>query len=174
MTLARAFWLSLGLMLAGVALIFLWSAPRIEAGGLAPFDLRTRGYSFDEARAFLTALTPEGRAVYLGPQRFADTVFPIGFTGTMVCLVFWALKGLSRPTAWAALALPLAYFAADMAENAAVAGLLRTDPSDLSPEAVARASTITIWKSRLVDVAVATTAMALAARAVQALAGRRG
>ena len=92
MTLARALWLSLALMLAGLALIFLWAAPRIEAGGLAPFDLRTQGYSFAEARAFLTALTPEGRAVYLGPQRVADTIFPVGFAGTMMCLVFWGLK----------------------------------------------------------------------------------
>lgn len=36
MTAPRALWLSLALMLAGRALIRLWSAPRIGAGGLAP------------------------------------------------------------------------------------------------------------------------------------------
>jgi negative regulator of sigma E activity len=173
-TTARAFWLGLALMLGGLALIYFWSAPRIDAGGLAPFDLRTHGYTFDEARAFLTALTPEGRAVYLGPQRVADTIFPVGFAATMMLLVFWGLKRLSRPAAWAGLALPLAYFAADMAENAAVAGLLRTEPTALTPEQVARASTITIWKSRLVDVAIATTVLALAARAIQTMVRRRG
>lgn len=173
MTAARLLWLSLALMLAGLALIFLWSAPRIDAGGLALFDLRTEGYTFAEARAFLTALTPDGRAVYLGPQRVADTMFPVGFAGTMMLLCFWGAKRFSRPVAWAALLLPLAYFAADMAENAAVAGLLRTDPANLMPAAVAHASNLTIWKSRLVDAAIAVTALALVARAIQAMVRRR-
>lgn len=174
MTWARALWLSLALMLAGLAIILLWSAPQIAADGLAPFDTRTQGYDLKEARAFLTALTPDGRAAYLGPERLGDTLFPIGLTGTMMGLTFWGLKRLWRPLAWAALLVPLAYFVADMAENAAVAGLLRTEPADLTAEAVARASAFTVWKFRLVDAALVVTALALAARALSSLAGRKG
>ena len=103
----------------------------------------------------------------------ADTIFPVGLTGTMMLAIFWGLRRLSRPAAWAALAVPLAYFATDMAENAAVAGLLRSDPGSLSSDTVARASTITVWKSRLVDASVAVTALALAARTVLSVVRRR-
>lgn len=52
--------------------------PKISAAaeGLLPFDLRATGYSEAEAQAFLTALSPEGRALYQGTQHRLDTLYP--------------------------------------------------------------------------------------------------
>ncbi|GKY88925.1 hypothetical protein [Sinisalibacter aestuarii] len=172
MSLRAAFWLSLALMMAGVALMVLWSAPRIEAGGLRPFDIRTGGYTYDEARAFLAALTPEGLAAYLGPQRLADTIFPIGFLGVLALGIVLGLRRWSVALAVALALVPLGYFVLDMLENAKVAGLLRAGPDGLTPDMVARASAITLWKYRLVNASLAILGLAWAARGVAAL--RRG
>jgi hypothetical protein len=165
-SLRAGLWLSVVLMLVGLVLMFGWSAPRIEAGGLAPFDSRTGGYSYGEAVAFLSALTAEGRAAYLGPQRVADTIFPIGFVGVLALGTVLALRRWSVILAAVAALVPLGYFVFDMLENAAVAGLLRGGVEGLTPEAVARASALTLWKFRFVDVALVLLALAWAARGV--------
>jgi hypothetical protein len=46
------------------------------AGGLTPFDIRLRGYSYDEARAFLEAIGEQGRAYYASPELVIDTFYP--------------------------------------------------------------------------------------------------
>ncbi len=46
------------------------------AGGLTPFDIRLRGYSYAEARAFLEAIGKEGRAYYANPELILDTFYP--------------------------------------------------------------------------------------------------
>jgi hypothetical protein len=172
--LRRAFWISAALMLAGFAAIVFWSAPRIEAGGLEPFDPRTGGYGHAEAVAFLTALTPEGRAAYLGAQRLADTIFPIGFVGVLALGIVLAYRRWSLPLALAASLVPLAYFVFDMLENAAVAGLLRSAPEAVTPEAVAWASACTVSKFRLVTAALALLALGWGLRGLALLRGRRG
>ncbi len=60
----------------------LWFGPRVEDGGLPPFDLRPGGYAMPERQAFQTALIPAGRAACLGPVRINDAVFavPMGLT----------------------------------------------------------------------------------------------
>lgn len=86
------------------------------SGGL-PFDLRFDGYDLAEARAYMAVLSPAGTALYLGWGRLADTVFPILLTLTL-CL---PLRG--RGQLWF---LPaLAYGIFDLAENVAVARVLR-------------------------------------------------
>ncbi len=121
---------------ASYALLVLYLAPQLSAqsaGGL-PFDLRALGYSLAEAQAYLAALTPEGTALYLGPIRLNDTVFPILFTATL-CLPL-----RRREELWF---LPaLAYGIFDLAENVAVARLLRAGP-DVQAGAVALASGFT-------------------------------
>lgn len=116
-----------------------WYGPQVQAaaGGLWPFDMRAAGYGLAEARAFLTALSPEGRALMLGPVRVTDTVFPILFTLTL-CL---PLRG--RGWVWC---LPaLAYGLLDLAENMAVAVLVRAGP-EVAAGPVALASGLTIGK----------------------------
>jgi hypothetical protein len=46
------------------------------ASGLTPFDIRSRGYSYAEARAFLEAIGQQGRRYYVSPELVIDTVYP--------------------------------------------------------------------------------------------------
>lgn len=166
MSLRAGLWLSVALTLAGLVLMLTWSVPKIEAGGLAPFDTRTGGYNYSDAVAFLSALTAEGRAAYLGPQRVADTIFPIGLVGVLVLGTVLALRRWSVTLAAAAALVPLGYFVFDMLENAAVAGLLRGGVETVTVEAVARASALTQWKFRFVDASLVILALAWVARGV--------
>lgn len=174
MKLVPALWISIALMVTGAAAIFLWSAPRIDAGGLAPFDTRSAGYGYDDAVAFLAALSPEGRAAYLGPQRLADTVFPIGLLGTLALGTLLALRGWSLRLALALTLIPLGYFVFDMLENAAVAGMLRAGAEGIAPEDVAWASLCTRWKFALVNTALLVLGLAWLARGVDRLRRDRG
>ncbi|QXT39554.1 hypothetical protein [Gymnodinialimonas ceratoperidinii] len=119
-------------------LAWLWFAALVpEAGGMSPFDARLAGYSAAEGRAFLQALSDQGRAVYLGDVHRLDTVFPIA----LAALLGWPLW--RRPSgAWRILALlPLFYLGADLIENARVAALLRAEaPSDPMFLAASRAT----------------------------------
>ena len=132
---------------AAYAVLVGWFGPQVQAaaGGLTPFDLRPLGYNLADAQAFLTALTPAGRDIYLGPVRIDDTIFPVLFTLTL-CLPIrrWALS-------WT---LPaLAYGLLDLAENMAVAVLLRAGPA-VEAGQVAWASGLTQAKFASVALAV--------------------
>lgn len=132
---------------ATYAVLVLWFGPQVQqgAGGLLPFDLRPLGYDAAAARAFLTALSPEARDLYLGAVRINDSLFPVLFTLTL-CL---PLRGL--PAAWF---LPaLGYGLADLAENQAVAALLRTGPL-VDDGSIAWASGLTMAKFALVALAI--------------------
>jgi len=48
------------------------------ASGLTPFDIRPRGYSYAEARAFLEAIGQQGRRYYVSPELVIDTVSVTG------------------------------------------------------------------------------------------------
>ena len=78
MSLRRAYWLIFALMLAVYGAMVIWTLPAISdgAGGLIAFDLRPTGYSIPEARAFLSSLNDDARALYLGPQGRLDMVYP--------------------------------------------------------------------------------------------------
>lgn len=115
-----------------------------ETAGGTPFDMRPLGYSLVEARAYLSSMSPAGTALYLGPIRLNDTIFPILFTATL-CL---PLRG--RGQLWF---LPaLAYGLFDLAENIAVARLLRAG-NEVEMQAVALASGFTEAKFAAVLVA---------------------
>lgn len=149
MTARLAFWFLAGATLVVYLFMVLLTLPYIQgqAGGLAPFDLRPFGYSFDEAKAFLAALSPEGAAYYLGPQHWLDLVFPALIAATLYC----ALVVLLRPYMGgggrflAALAVFVAVF--DWLENRAVAGLLKAGADGITADMVATASRWTALKS---------------------------
>ncbi len=132
------------------AAMVLWSLPYIagEAGGLLPFDLRPSGYSEAEARAFLAALSEDGRRFYLGTQHRLDLVYPALLAATLG-LAIWRLFPKLPAFARAALALvPAMGSAYDYLENARVAGLLAMG-AEATGEAVAAASRATLFKSGL-------------------------
>ena len=146
-------------MLASYALLVLVLMPRLvaEAGGAMPFDLRVFGYSRADAHAYLQALSPAGARLYLGPVRLADTLFPILLSLTL-CLPLY------RWRAWWALPA-LAYGISDLAENWAVARLVRTGPA-VDSGSVVLASALTEAKFALVAVALMLAAAALVSLAL--------
>ncbi|MBX3532575.1 MAG: hypothetical protein KF849_18405 [Rhizobiaceae bacterium] len=149
MTARLAFWFLAGATIVVWLFMVLLTLPYIQqqAGGLAPFDLRPLGYSFDEAKAFLSALSPEGKAYYLGPQHWLDLFFPGLIAATLYC----ALVVLLRPYMGgsgrfvAAVAALVAIF--DWLENSAVAAILNAGPDGVTADMVAAASRWTLLKS---------------------------
>jgi hypothetical protein len=145
-----AFWLLFAVWLAVYAVMILWSLPTISeaAGGSTPFDLRPGGYSFEEAVAFLTALSAEGRAFYLNVQHRFDLVYPPLLSATLFFAIF-----LLAPANWgvwrivlAITALPSAVF--DLLENNAVANMLNLQIEGITPEVVAAANRWTVLKGQ--------------------------
>jgi hypothetical protein len=160
------FWSSLALMLAGAAMIFLGTGPEIAAGagGLAAPETRPGGYSAADLSAYLDALTPAARETYLGPQRIADTLFPLGLVGTLVFGTYLGLHRLAWPLTLLATMPALIYFAFDMIENSTFAALLAG--GSVSPELAARADWATRMKFLWVDIALALFAAGIVLRAV--------
>lgn len=151
------FWLVFAATLGVYLVMLLWTLPAITAaaGGLVPFDLRPTGYSFDEARAFLAALTPEGTALYRTVQQRLDIAYPALLAATLVmAILLLAPAGLGR-WRWflAATALPGMVF--DYLENAAVARMLDGGAAALTPEHAADASRWTLLKSAFSTLAFA-------------------
>ena len=167
-----AFWLLFAVTLAVYATMLAWTLPAISAtaGGLAPFDMRPSGYTFEEAKAFLTALSPAGTALYRNVQHRLDAAYPALLAATL----FFAIAALS-PRRWggwrwvlALVAIPAALF--DYLENAAVAGMLLAGADGLTSEMVATASRWTVWKSTASTIAMILLLVLLAARGWRLLA----
>ncbi len=143
-------WLVLAATGTAYAAIMLWSLPHLSAlsGGLAMFDMRPFGYGYEAAHAILTALGEKGREFYLNVQQRLDTVFP-PFAAASFVICFHALYRTRR---WRVVVLSVVAIlgaAFDLAENAAVEGLLHTGPSALSFAQVKWASAMTTSKSAL-------------------------
>ena len=153
MSLKRAFWVVFAATVLVYCAMVLWSLPIImgDAKGLMPFDLRPRGYTTDEARAFLSALSEDGRAHYLGVQHKLDTLYP-GLMALTLTLAYLLLF----PTKWAAGFSVLAGLGAvfDWSENSAVADLLRLGVEGIDEEVVSVAALFTMLKSGFVTVAL--------------------
>jgi hypothetical protein len=148
-------WLLSAATLALYLVMVLWSLPYIasEAGGLAAFDMRPVGYSFDEARAFLTALSDEGNAFYRDVQHQLDLYFP----GLLAAWLFLTIATLlpKRLGGWRyVIAAPVFLTAVfDWSENQAVTEMLSVGAGNLTEELVARANMWTIAKATASTVA---------------------
>lgn len=158
----RVFWVVFALGLSVYLVMVLWTLPAISAaaGGLAAFDLRPLGYSLIEARAFLSALSEQGRALYLGPQALLDLAYPTLLASTIALGV--RLLGGGR---WMLrIAVPAAVGGAlcDYAENLLVRRLLQVEPASVTEGAVQMASTATVLKSVLSTLALVLLLVALA------------
>ncbi|NIZ62133.1 hypothetical protein DL239_14215 [Sedimentitalea sp. CY04] len=146
-----AYWLCFAAALGVYAAMVTWTLPGIaaEAGGLTPFDMRPFGYSHDEALAFLSALTDEGRRLYTGPQKMLDAVYP----AFLAIVLAGAVKHLfPRGVLYSLMmACIVAGMAADYLENMRVAIMLA---GETSPDAIAAAARATVLKSSLTGIAM--------------------
>jgi len=122
-------------MLWGVMVFGTLPYLRRTAGGLEPFDLRPFGYTPEEARALLYALSDIGRAYYADVQLQLDTAFPALYAISRGLLLLWvtapgrtAERPLPLPARLALLVLPLATAWFDYFENEGIAAMLAAGP----------------------------------------------
>ncbi|WP_127114848.1 hypothetical protein [Shimia sediminis] len=142
----RAFWLSFSAAMAIYLTMVFWSVPFIvgQAGGQAPFDMRPMGYSLEDAKGFLGALTQDGRLFYLDVQQKLDIAYPALLGMSLILGLQLALR---RPWGTVFGLVALMATAADYFENHIVAGMLQTTPDMLDPATVQVASFLTMSKS---------------------------
>lgn len=123
------------------------------AGGLEPFDLRPFGYSVEEARAFLFALSEVGRDYYIDVQLKLDAIYPATYALSRGLLLWWLTQPgrvADRPLPLAVrvmlVALPILTAALDYRENEGIAAMLHAGPQ-VDADIVAQASFWTRAKS---------------------------
>lgn len=141
-------WAALAIAACLYAIMTLWTLPAISqaAGGLPPFDMRSAGYTFGEASAFLSALSEKGRALYLGPQQHLDLVFPAALA-LGLGLALYRLVPFTRFWKLCFAAIPVIGMVFDYLENAAVRSMLLAGPAILQPEQAETASRLTTAKA---------------------------
>ncbi|MCK0126208.1 hypothetical protein MWU76_17590 [Gelidibacter sp. F2691] len=149
----RVFWAVFAATVLVYCAMVLWSLPIImdDTNGLMPFDLRPSGYTTDEARAFLMALSENGKAHYLGVQHKLDTLYP-GLMALSLVLAYFLLFPKKWAVGFSALAVLAAIF--DWNENSAVADLLRLGAESIDEEVVSVAALFTMLKSGFVTIAL--------------------
>lgn len=164
-----AFWIVFAAMVAVYAVMLLWTLPTISAaaGGLAPFDMRPMGYSFEEAKAFLAALSAEGKELYLRTQHMLDLFYPALLAVTLI-LATILLTG-SGWLRWLLIVPAVAGMVFDYMENFAVGRMLEHGPDGITEALVSDASLWTLLKSVFTTVSM----LAVIALVIAWFAGRR-
>lgn len=137
----------------GVMVFWTLAHLRRISGGLEPLDLRPFGYTVEEARALLHALSDIGRAYYADVQLQLDTAYPALYALSRGLLLLWltasgrtADQPASLPVRVVLLAPPIFTAGFDYAENNSIAALLAAGPQ-AGAELVERASFWTQAKS---------------------------
>lgn len=122
------------------------------AGGATPFDIRPGGYSYDDARLFLSAIGREGRDYYASPELLLDTFYPPLYALSRGLALWWlTMPGRVRAAPlplgfrWALIAVPIAMASLDLFENLCIGAMLWTWPN-LSATVVQLASLATRTK----------------------------
>lgn len=152
----KFYWLLVVAMFAVYFTMVFWSLPTIsaQAGGLVPFDMRPTGYSYEDAQAFLTALSDEGAQFYLRVQHSMDFAYPAMLALVLAIGLWRQMRGWPRVLAAGIAALPVIGSASDYMENFAVAGMLRAGANGVTAEMVAHASQWTLIKSGATTIAM--------------------
>jgi hypothetical protein len=149
----KIYWLWFAITLLIYFAMIFWSLPKIGAmaGGEQAFDLRPTGYSFDEARSFMSALGPEGTDFYLHRQQLLDTIYP----GMLGVTLVGALIGLDRGGwGWVLSVFAIAGSVFDYLENMAVRTMLLAGGDALTDKMVEDASGWTFLKSACTTIAM--------------------
>ncbi|MCH2165180.1 MAG: hypothetical protein MK098_11080 [Marinovum sp.] len=123
--------------------LFWLSERSLTPAGFDTFDGSPLGYDKAYAIAYLSALNDEARAIYTGPVRILDSLFPPVFTGFLVLMLLRSIETWPRPLRVPAMLFPVAYLVFDLLENRAVAHMLSLPIKDLGEDLVARASLFT-------------------------------
>ena len=110
------------------------------------FDLRSSGYSFNQARLLLESLGPDGSAIYRGQQLILDLFYPFFLTASTILAMY-----ILAPAHWGyrrnlLIFIPLPAMTLDYLENALIALMLKLGPENISPDVVSFASKATILK----------------------------
>ena len=135
---------------------------RLAPEGAIPLpDTMILGYDAEWLAAWINAMTEAGRARVLGPYRLMDTVFP--------ALLATALIATGGRRHWWLGAMALAYLALDLAENAAIAEIVRAAPMPPEPALPGsaqadRAAMLTLGKWALVAPSLLVAAWLMRAR----------
>ena len=142
----KIYWVVVAATVTNYLTMVLWSLPLVRemAGGGMPFDMRPGGYSFDDARVFLTAITDTGRDFYLNTQQLLDLFYPTLFAITVAIPLVHLVP---RYWSWILAVLAIAAGAFDHLENSAVAVMLRVEPDALTETMVSTASNWSLAKS---------------------------
>ena len=124
----------------------------LSGADLGTFDSQFLGYAFGHAQTYIAGLTDDQIALYRGPFRIADTLFP-ALAALTLLLWFrrWTIGGV-RLSLTLVTAL---YLAADYTENMLVGRLLAVGADGLSIGAVDAASLFTMSKWALLIVCFA-------------------
>lgn len=125
------------------AVMNLYLIPVIQnsAGGMKIFDMCSFGYGFDEAKLFVSSLSPEGMQTYLHRQLPLDFVYPVVYT------VFFVSALLTLcPSKKILIAVPVLLMVSDYTENVLTIRMLTTD---FSRSLATFASTVTVVKTLL-------------------------
>jgi len=166
-------WLVIALLIAAVifwAVLFFITAPHLQflAGGADPFDARWMGYSYDDAKKYLVALGPEGRAYYLNPELVLDTFFPPLYAASSALALWWlTMPGRviesAVPIGWRAalVALPVAELIFDWGENTGIAVMIWTwsDPSPVLVRASSFATQLKLAAAALTEISLVVLAL---------------
>lgn len=127
--------LSLGMAIGAFAFTHLTSLPfgaravQMALDGLPLFD-QSPSFSAAEVLARLELFSDQGRAQYQVVTYTGDVIFPLSLLAFFLALVRFTARQL-QPATWPRLlyALPLVWFAADMAENAMIYSLIAGLPT---------------------------------------------
>lgn len=112
----------LTLGICGVMNMYLLPAIESTTEGLKAFDMNTFGYTFENAKQFVSLLSDKGLDLYLHKQLPLDFFYPVCYT-TFFVLSFQALK---KQRKWL-LILPALLFVLDYTENIFSIIMLKTD-----------------------------------------------
>lgn len=135
-TLVIALWVASALWFAGMTVFV---QLRLAPEGATPLpDMRMIGYNANWLAGWMAGMSDAGRTLVLGPYRLADSVFPLLLASALV------LTGGRRH--WWLGVLGLGYAALDLAENAAIAAILRAAPVAPGIDDATRASAFTLGK----------------------------
>ena len=143
----RLYWLLLAITLSIFVVMTFWYVPKLTVvttdAVLRPFDLRAFGYTPQDAKRYLSALTPDMIAMYKDQMLALDRVFPILYSSAWIGALAWIGNGGWR---WVFSAAILAGAGFDYLENAAFTQMLMTEPGKLADSVVIDASRWTVLK----------------------------